>query len=98
VLVGFLQVVNFCFKIVFISRDNLEPPQCMFIHDFLQVVLLFSIVILYVHCYWAYCNIFLTGYLYSGLKDGRIVRINITDESYTEISRISEPPYFHCGK
>ena len=38
------------------------------------------------------------GHIYSGLRDGRIVKINITDETVSVITSIVDESTFHCGK
>lgn len=40
---------------------------------------------------------FILGHIYSGLRDGRIVKINITDESFSVITSIADESSFHCG-
>ncbi|XP_065890169.1 adipocyte plasma membrane-associated protein-like isoform X2 [Dysidea avara] len=37
------------------------------------------------------------GYLYTGLMDGRVVKINLHKETYTLVTRMNDPPYDKCG-
>ena len=46
-----------------------------------------------------FCLLYFTlGHIFSGLRDGRIVKINVTDESFTVITSIVDESSFHCGK
>ena len=40
----------------------------------------------------------LSGYIYTGLIDGRIVKIDPRADSYTLLTRMGEPPYTDCGE
>ena len=52
--------------------------------------------IIYVyHCVPLYHII--VGYLYTGLMDGRVVKIDLQTESYTLVTRMGDSPYTNCG-
>jgi len=41
---------------------------------------------------------YLPGYLYTGLMDGRLVKIDLQKETYTLVTRMGDPPYDNCGE
>ncbi|XP_065889707.1 adipocyte plasma membrane-associated protein-like isoform X2 [Dysidea avara] len=38
------------------------------------------------------------GHLYTGLIDGRVVKIDLEKETYTIVTRMGDPPYDKCGQ
>ena len=38
-----------------------------------------------------------TGFLYTGLTDGRVVKINPETETFDVLTRMGDPPYDDCG-
>ena len=38
-----------------------------------------------------------TGYLYTGLVDGRVIKINPQTETFDVLTRMGDPPYDDCG-
>ena len=37
------------------------------------------------------------GFLYTGVIDGRVVKINPKTETYDVLTRMGDPPYTECG-
>lgn len=45
-----------------------------------------------------YMSIVQVGNIYTGLADGRIIRLNKDFNSYVTIARTGKPPFHSCGK
>ena len=39
----------------------------------------------------------ITGFLYTGLIDGRVIKINPQTETFDVLTRMGDPPYGDCG-
>ena len=40
----------------------------------------------------------ITGYTYTGLLDGRVIKINPKTETFDVVTRMGDPPYDDCGE
>jgi len=36
--------------------------------------------------------------VYTGLLDGRIIKVDLKEETYSLVTRMGDPPYDKCGK
>ena len=41
--------------------------------------------------------LYVTGYLYTGLADGRVIKMNPQTETFDVLTRMGDPPYDDCG-
>ena len=40
----------------------------------------------------------ITGHVYTGLVDGRVIKVDLQKETYSLVARMGDPPYDKCGK
>ena len=45
-----------------------------------------------------FCFPGLVGFIYTGLGDGRVVRLDSDLQHYTTVMRVGKPPYDQCGE